>query len=958
MAGTLAPSAAAVLEREETLGTLARHLDDVRRTARGHLVLLGGEAGVGKTTVVRRFREGHESEVRVLWGSCDPLFTPRPLGPMLAIADDVGGELRTAVEAGAMPHELTAALAHELAAQPGTVLVLEDAHWADEATLDVLRLLARRIEAVPALVVVSYRDSEIDPKHPLRIVLGELATSGLASRLTIAPLSKDAVATLAEPHGVDPEALYRTTGGNPFFVVEVLAAGPGSIPATVRDAVFARAAVLDAGARELLETLSIVPSHAELWLLEALAGDAFESLDDCTASGMVAVADRTAAFRHELARLAIEDSLGPRRRIQLHARALALLRAPPDGPPDLARLAHHAEAAGDVASVLELAPAAAEHAAAVGAHREAAAHYARALRAGGHLPPAARADLLVRLAHECYVTDQYDVGIAALEEAIEHRRAERDRRGEGEALRWLSQFLWCPGRTAEAEQRAREAVAVLEEADASRELALAYATLAERCSSAIRVGEAVEWADHALRLGRRLDDAAVSVDASITLAAAGDDLTALERNLEVAHDAGLPIQVGRAHCILAALATARRDPEAAARYARAGLAFCSERGLELFRLYLLAYQARAELDRGRWTEAGELAEKVVRVPRTSTIPRITALVVLGLLRARRGDPGAWPALDEASELAEPTLELPRLAPASWSPGGAAQVAPPGARGRSRGRSSWPATRRKPRGSGARAAAPTRPRSRSRSPTPRPSFAVRSRCCAGWAPARLPPSWRAGCAGSARATCRADRAPPPAGTQPGSRGASSRCSSWSPAGSGTPRSRRGSSCRVGRSTTTSRRSCASSPSGRAARPPPRRGASASPPKIGSAPPRTWAISPMCRGRPLPTLDGSSVELEEEAHAPVRRRAHVPAGPRHPRLAGGSGAVPRGRRPQRRGRRHVAPLLRQRRREVDLLRLRGAEPRGDPNRRRAEPAPRRPDHAGPRARPLLQRMRRNR
>src|SRR5205823_10252520 len=135
-------------------------------------------------------------------------------------------------------------------ARAPTVFVLEDAHWADEATLDVLRLLARRLETVPALIVASYRDDELDRSHPLRIMMGELATSHTIERMKLAALSPDAVAQLAEPHGVDAEQLYSKTGGNPFFVVEALASRSEEIPDTVRDAVLARAARLSAAANQ------------------------------------------------------------------------------------------------------------------------------------------------------------------------------------------------------------------------------------------------------------------------------------------------------------------------------------------------------------------------------------------------------------------------------------------------------------------------------------------------------------------------------------------------------------------------------------------------------------------------------------------------------------------------------------------------------------------------------------
>ena len=178
-------------------------------------------------------------------------------------------------------------------------------------------------------------------------------------RLDVAPLSQRAVADLAAPHGLDAGELYLRTGGNPFFVTEVLASGEEHIPATVRDAVLARAARLGSGARTVLDAVAIAPPQVELWLLDALADDAAAHLEECLGSGMLVAGDASVAFRHELARLAVQESLPPTRRVALHREALRALSAPPDSIFDLARLAHHAEEAGDAEAVLRFAPAAA-----------------------------------------------------------------------------------------------------------------------------------------------------------------------------------------------------------------------------------------------------------------------------------------------------------------------------------------------------------------------------------------------------------------------------------------------------------------------------------------------------------------------------------------------------------------------------------------------------------------------
>jgi hypothetical protein len=200
----------------------------------------------------------------------------------------------------------------------------------------VIRLVGRRIDGVPTLLVLSYRGDGLDRSHPLQIVLGDLPGSDRVTRLTPAGLSLQAVTELAGPAGVDARELHRWTAGNPFFVTEVLAAGPGPVPHSVRDAVLSRAARLDGAARGVLDAAAVVPGPSELWLLEALTPLTPEVLDECLGSGMVALADGRVKFRHEIARQVVEESLPPGRRAGLHRAALAALAGRP--VQDLARL--------------------------------------------------------------------------------------------------------------------------------------------------------------------------------------------------------------------------------------------------------------------------------------------------------------------------------------------------------------------------------------------------------------------------------------------------------------------------------------------------------------------------------------------------------------------------------------------------------------------------------------------
>ena len=674
------PAEEELLERSEALSTLAGALDEVTAAGSGRLVLVSGEAGVGKTAVMRRFCDGHRGSTRVLWGACDPLFTPRPLGPLLDVAEVAGGELAGVLREGGRPYAVAAALMRELGSRATTVLVLDDAQWADEATLDVVGLLGRRVDAVPALVLLGYRDDELDRAHPLRMVLGALASGPAVSRLEIEPLSRQAVAQLAAPHGVNADDLFGKTAGNPFFATEALAAGEADLPHTIRDAVLARTGRLSRPAAALLDAVAVAPPQVELWLLEALAGDVIDRLDECLASGVLTHAADGVAFRHELARIAVADSLSPNRRLLLHRKALAALTDPPAGPPDLERLAHHADAAGDGPAVLRFAPAAAERAAAIGAHREAAAQYGRALRYADALAAAELATLLEGRSHECYLTDLPDEAIDALKRAIECHRGLGDTRAEGDSLRKLANILWCPGRTMEADETAQQALEVLERLPPSPELARAHAVVASLRKDRDEHDEAVLSGAEAIQLAERLDDPHTAVHALNTVGTAElfagnlDGLEKLERSLEHALRANQVENVGRAYIHLVLSGIRLRNYELAERYLDQGLAWLAERGLDLWHFYLLAFRARIELDRGRWSEAVDSTTLVFRKPVISTLPRIFALVVLGLARARRGEPEAGSPLDEALALAEPTRELLRIAPVAAARAEAAWLA--------------------------------------------------------------------------------------------------------------------------------------------------------------------------------------------------------------------------------------------------------------------------------------------
>lgn len=654
-----------LLERSEHLARLAEQWELVSSTGHGRLVLVGGEAGVGKTALVRHFADSLGS-ARVLVGACDPLFTPRPLGPLLDIAESTEGDFLNIVLAGRRPHDVTTALTRELRRRPA-VVILEDLQWSDEATLDVLRLLGRRLEDVTALVVVTYRDDELDRSHPLRLLLGELR-SHTTVRMKLNSLSAAAVSELSEPFGMDGQELYRQTGGNPFFVTEVLAAGDSDIPHSIRDAVLARAARLTSEARTLLDAAATVPPRAELWMLEGLAPNEFGRLDECIASGMLGADGSGVTFRHELARLAIAESVSPDRALALNRRALVILSQPPHGAPDLARLAHHAEAARDAGAVLRFAPAAGTRASALGAHREAAAQYARALAYSGELSPRKHAELLQEHSHECFLIDRFDPAIASETSALDIYRQIADRLKEGDSLRRLSHLQRCGGKSREAAESIQAAVEILDSLPESRELALAYCGMTMICMNAEDAEGTFRYGRRAMELAERFADTESLVHVlnsigtqEMSTGAYRSGREKLERSLELSIESGLDEQVGRAYINLAGELVALRLYDGLDNLIDRALDYCTGRGLDLWRMYMHNCRAEAELQQGHFAEAVQVAELVLRNHGTH-LPKFSALVVMALVRARRGDPDVWPLLDQARSIAIGDGELQFFAP--------------------------------------------------------------------------------------------------------------------------------------------------------------------------------------------------------------------------------------------------------------------------------------------------------
>jgi len=656
-----------LLERESQLSELTGSLESAR-SGEGRIALVYGEAGIGKTALLTQFTRLHAREARLFWGACDPLSTPRPLAPLLDIAWTQGGQLAGRIAAGASREAIFQAFFEELRSpKPSAIVVIEDLHWADEATLDLVKFLGRRAQRTSALLVLTWRDEGMRADHPLRASIGELPRQVVA-RIPLRGLSPAAVESLGARVHRNTEGLHAATNGNPFFVTEVLASDAPGVPPTVRDAVLARAARLPPPARELCELASVVPSRVELSLLETAAGGTFAALDELLGSGILSLDQGAVAFRHELARRAIEDTLPPLRGRELHARILAALRVRGEDPAQLARLVHHAAGAGDAVSVLRLAPSAGEHASRLGAHREAEAHFSMALRHAADLPPQRRAQLLEARAYECYLTDRMQDGIDSCSAARALWARIGDRAREGNCLCWLSRMAWYTARTEEAHRYGDLAIETLEALPPGPELAMAWVTRAGLYASANDGPKAIPSAEKALRLARTLGNREIEAHALNMLGTAhiqlGDEegWTLIEESLRLSLEHGLQDAAGRAYANLGTLAVEEHRHQLAARVLDEGIAYATERDLRTRITCMYCWRARLRAETGRWTEAVEDAAHIVDNPGCSALFRLAALTPLGLLRTRRGDPGAREALDEALALARENGELERMVP--------------------------------------------------------------------------------------------------------------------------------------------------------------------------------------------------------------------------------------------------------------------------------------------------------
>ena len=493
-----------LLEREAEVAAFAGRLEAAAE-GRGSVLLVSGEAGIGKSRLVRAFAATARDRARWIEGACDDLLTPRTLGPFRDMAASSVGPLPAALAAD-VGLERCACGCDGGARQPPapTVAVVEDAHWADETTLDVLRVAGRRIGGLPAVLVVTYRD-ELPVDHALLPVVGALHGEAVL-RLPLHRLSPRAVADMAATAGRAAAAARpaRDHGGQP--VLRDRGAGRRR----------SRGAALDPGlggrarrsaaaqARRGLELLAVSPGGLRPAQLAALAAVDEASLSAAERLGLVELIGGRVRFRHELVRRAVERMCTSAQLVSAHALLLETLREQEVEP---SRLLHHAVGAGDAQAIVGYAPVAARQAGRMGSHGDALTYLEWALAHHALMDTRTVAELRRRLADELYLADRHEAAAREAARSVRLWEALGDAPELGKALVELSHVSYWALDADTATAAGLRSVRGAGGVGPSPALAAAYANVAFVHAMRSRNREAFEagrrGAELAARFGRR-----------------------------------------------------------------------------------------------------------------------------------------------------------------------------------------------------------------------------------------------------------------------------------------------------------------------------------------------------------------------------------------------------------------------------------------------------------------------
>ena len=659
-----------LIERASFLDLLQSRFKAVA-AGEGHCVFVSGESGIGKTSLVKAFCRDLKQESTIYQGTCDALFSPRPLAPLYDILLQMRNELPAYSGNIEDRTSFFTRFFQELNNQQGvTLMIFEDIHWADEATLDFIKFLARRITQLRCLFILTYRDSEIHSRHPLRYVLGQLQPDTV-SRMLLPPLSKQAVEKLSREKGFKGEEVYSISGGNPFYVNEILAGYSLGIPDNIKDSILSVYHRLDEKTKHIWEVISVLPGAFEVNYLETLEPSFIAAIENSLETKILILEKGLIYFKHELYRRTIESSLSPLFRVTLHKKILALLLDRFERDNKIEQIIHHAKNANEYDLVVRYAPIAAKRAASVGSHIEAAKLYFSAIEyyQGDDI------DLLIELfeayAYECYLTNQIKEAIIYSGKALSLWKKKNDPEKIGNSLRFLSRLWWFDGNRKQAESYAVQAIEALENLPSSSAKAMAFSNMSQLRMLSDQVDECIFWGEKAIVMARELADEEILChalnnvgDVQIRIQASKEEgIQLLQQSLDIALKHSYHEHAARAYTNLGHNGIMIKDFAFAAKAIEDGIQYCEERDLDSWTMYMLSSKARIKLETGDWDEALKIAEGLLKKEIQSPPIKIGALLVAATIKMRRGEPDVLPLLKEATAKAVQTMELQRIVPA-------------------------------------------------------------------------------------------------------------------------------------------------------------------------------------------------------------------------------------------------------------------------------------------------------
>lgn len=673
-----------LLERETELGVLNGLLGNIDASG-GKVVLIRGEAGIGKSSLVGEFVEAHREEAHVHVGASDDLIIPQPLSPFWDMAR-VEPDLMDPLDRGDRPGTLQAILALLSRSLRPTLMVIEDTHWADAATLDAIKYVGRRVARTNGLILLTYRTGEVDYEHPLRGVIGDLPPQSV-ERIQLSGLSLSGVSAILGRSELDAEEVQAATGGNPFLVTEMAsidASADGStVPMSLQDSVNARVQKLSTGAAALLKTLSVIPEpvpHADAL---KLLGSSEEHLSEGERRGLLSIFRATPSdsrltldsgfglegnvemvgFRHDLIRRAVEASLTSGERHSAYRTALDEL--PENTHPCL--LIECASKVNDIDRLVDLAPRSAFYAAEIGSHRQAVDDFRYLTTHLGRFDADSLGPLLDTWAREEFLMDNMDEAMRLNAMAVDHYREIGDLGAESRALSQSAHVFENAGQRDKAEEYASQAVVVLGDKPNGSDLARALE------AATYLQWMAGNWKAVPGLVEKTLEAAGPDIEDRIlirSLTHAGvaahvanypDGRPSLEEARKRAENAGQWFEECRALLNDAWASIEFRDLETATDYSQRAIASAVRHELPTLEKYSTALYARTLDLRGEWTLAEDLVRDLLD---GSAFARMVGLPVLGAIEARRGRNSAGPRIVSGWELASVAAEDQRLGPAA------------------------------------------------------------------------------------------------------------------------------------------------------------------------------------------------------------------------------------------------------------------------------------------------------